>query len=154
MDCEITLIPYYPNSGVALGWYQDPDVCKQVDNLDRVYDLERLGRMYTYLSTHGDCYYIQYRGKLVGDVSLCDNAEISIVVSKAYQNLHIGRRCVAAMLCLAREKGMKEVKANIYAFNTQSQKMFASVGFQKVAEEWFVSPVDAGQSPLIQQGGT
>ena len=32
---------------------------------------------------------------------------------------------------------MKEVKANIYAFNTQSQKMFESVGFHKTAEEWY-----------------
>ena len=35
------------------------------------------------------------------------------------------------------EKGMKEVKANIYSFNTQSRKMFESVGFQQVSEEWY-----------------
>lgn len=138
VDKEITLIPYYRNSDVTLAWYQDKDVCKQVDNIDHVYDLDLLARMYTYLSTHGQCYYIQYHGKLVGDVSLRDNAEISIVVSKEYQNLHIGRRCIVAMLALAREKGLEKVTANIYSFNTQSQKMFESVGFQKVSEEWFV----------------
>lgn len=47
------------------------------------------------------------------------------------------------MLALAREKGMKEVKANIYAFNTQSQKMFEAVGFQKVSEEWYSYPLNA-----------
>ena len=31
---ELKLIPYYPNPDVALAWYQDPDVCKQVDNID------------------------------------------------------------------------------------------------------------------------
>ena len=35
------------------------------------------------------------------------------------------------------EKGMKEVKANIYSFNTQSRKMYESVGFQQVSEEWY-----------------
>ena len=88
VDQETTLIPYYPNPEVALAWYQDLDVCKQVDNIDHAYDLDLLNSMYTYLSTHGDCYYIQYRGALVGDVSLRDNAEISIVVCKEYQNLH------------------------------------------------------------------
>ena len=33
VDDEITLVPYYPNSAVTLAWYQDPDVCKQVDNM-------------------------------------------------------------------------------------------------------------------------
>ena len=126
----------------ALAWYQDLDVCKQVDNIDHVYDLDLLNRMYTYLSTHGDCYYIQYRGVLVGDVSLRNNAEISIVVCKEYQNLHIGRRCIVNMLVLAKEKSLKEVKANIYSFNTQSQKTFESVGFQKVSDEWYSYQID------------
>jgi RimJ/RimL family protein N-acetyltransferase len=99
--------------------------------------------MYTYLSTHGECYYIHYRGELVGDVSLRDNAEISIVVCKEYQNLHIGRRCVLAMLALAKEKGLKEVKANIYSFNTQSQKAFEAVGFHRVSDEWYSYQIDA-----------
>lgn len=142
VDQEITLIPYYSNSDVSLAWYQDPEVCRQVDNIDHVYDLDLLNRMYTYLSTHGDCYYIKYRGKLVGDVSLCDNSELSIVVSKAYQNRHIGRRCVIDMISLARSKGMKEVKANIYSFNTQSQKMFESVGFKQVTDEWFTFQIE------------
>ena len=137
VDHEIVLVPYYPNPEAALAWYQDLDVCKQVDNIDHVYDLDLLNRMYTFLSTHGDCYYIKYHGQLVGDVSLRNNAEISIVVSKEYQNLHIGRRCVLNMLALAKEKGMKEVKAEIYSFNTQSQRMFESVGFHKTAEEWY-----------------
>lgn len=89
---QIRLTPYYRKDAVSLPWYQDRDVCKQVDNRDEPYDLELLHRMYDYLSTRGDCYYIEYEGTLVGDVSLQDNAEIAIVVSKAFQNQHIGRR--------------------------------------------------------------
>ena len=137
VDSEITLIPYYRNDAVSLPWYQDPDVVKQVDNRDTPYDVELLHRMYDYLCANGDCYYIEYNGTLVGDVSLRNDGEIAIVICKAYQNRHIGRRCVQAMLQLAKEKEMSAVKANIYTFNTQSQKMFLSVGFTKTAPEWY-----------------
>lgn len=137
IDKELKLIPYYRNDEVSLPWYQDLDVCKQVDNRDEPYDLELLNCMYDYLSSNGDCYYIEYEGKLVGDVSLRDNGEIAIVVCKEYQNRHIGRRCVLDMLKLAKEKGMDKVKANIYSFNKQSQSMFQSVGFVKTEEEWY-----------------
>ncbi len=137
IDHEITLVPYYPDPETALPWYQDKDVCKQVDNIDFLYDMDRLNAMYDYLSTHGECFYIQYNGVLVGDCSLRDNEEISIVVSKDYQNRHIGRRCVLEMITLAREKGMKAVKANIYSFNHQSRKMFQGIGFIQTDDEWF-----------------
>lgn len=75
IDKEIKLIPYYRNNEVSLPWYQDLDVCKQVDNRDEPYDLELLHCMYDYLSSNGDCYYIEYEGKLVGDVSLRDNED-------------------------------------------------------------------------------
>ena len=137
IDHELRLIPYYRNDAVSLPWYQDPDVCKQVDDRDAPYDLELLHRMYDYLSTHGDCYYVEYQGTLVGDVSLSSQGEIAIVVCKEFQNRHIGRRCVLELLQLAREKGLARVRANIYAFNGQSQRMFRSAGFRKIDAEWY-----------------
>lgn len=73
IDGELTLVPYYPLYDITYEWYQDPDVCKQVDNIDTTYTLDRLIAMYTYLSTHGECYYIRYQDTLVGDVSLLDS---------------------------------------------------------------------------------
>ncbi|MBR6308674.1 MAG: GNAT family N-acetyltransferase [Lachnospiraceae bacterium] len=137
IDDEIKLVPYYRNDEVSLAWYQDLDVCKQVDNRDEPYDLELLHRMYDYLCAHGDCYYIEFGGVLVGDVSLRNSAEVAIVVCKEYQNRHIGRRCIADMIALAREKGMEKVKAEIYSFNTQSRAMFLAAGFKQVGEEWY-----------------
>lgn len=134
---DIVLVPYYPNYEVALEWYQDKDLCKQVDNIDFVYSLERLKSMYNYLSSGGDCYYIEYCGRLVGDITLKDGV-ISIVVCKEYQNRHIGRRCVENVIDLAREKGLAQVKAEIYSFNTQSQRMFESIGFEHSEEDWYV----------------
>ncbi len=137
IDEELALIPYYENYNVTLKWYQDLDVCKQVDNIDYPYTLERLKRMYTYLSTHGDCYYIEYQSQLVGDITLKDD-EISIVICKEYQNKHIGRRCVKNIIELAREKKLPQVRAQIYSFNQQSQKMFMSLGFELLKEDWYI----------------
>ena len=140
VDEEIKLIPYFPNSDETLEWYQDPELCKQVDNVDEVYTLEKLNRMYAFLSEHGHCYYISYHGKLVGDITLRDNAEICLVVCKEYQNRHIGRRCVQNMIELARDLCFAELKAQIYAFNKQSQTMFEAVGFQKLSkEDWTIA---------------
>ena len=98
VDDQITLIPYYRNDDISLLWYQDSEVCKQVDNTDQIYDVTKLHKMYDYLTSHGSCYYIQYEGVLVGDVTLKDNSELSIVISKEYQNLQIGRRCISEMI--------------------------------------------------------
>ena len=73
VDDQITLIPYYRNDDISLLWYQDSEICKQVDNTDQIYSLTKLHKMYDYLTSHGSCYYIQYKGVLVGDVTLQDN---------------------------------------------------------------------------------
>jgi RimJ/RimL family protein N-acetyltransferase len=41
------------------------------------------------------------------------------------------------MIELAKEKGMDKVTANIYSFNIQSQRMFQSIGFMQMDDEWF-----------------
>ena len=135
IDSEITLVPYYPNEAVTLLWYQDAELCRQVDNRPEPYTPERLRAMYAFLSSHGKCYYIEYRGELAGDVTLKDDGEIAIVVCREYQNRGIGRRCVREMVALGREAGMREVWANIYAFNARSQSVFQSVGFERIDEE-------------------
>ena len=40
---------------------------------ERVLTLELLHCMYDFLSTHGDCFYIEYKGVLVGEVSSADD---------------------------------------------------------------------------------
>ncbi|MBS5967239.1 MAG: GNAT family N-acetyltransferase [Finegoldia magna] len=134
---NIKLVPYFENYETTLKWYEDRDVCKKVDNIDFVYDIDRLQKMYNYLNTHGKLYYIEYINELVGDISLTDDNEITIVVCKEFQNKHIGRNCVKKILELAKEKGLKSVTAKIYAFNHQSKKMFEAVGFKQIDEELF-----------------
>ena len=138
VDEDIRLIPYYRNDEASLPWYQDPELCRQVDGTDRVYDAERLHRMYDFLCSRGECWYIEYRGVLVGDVSLRDDGETAIAICREYQNRHIGRKCVSEILKIAEEKGMAAVTATVYAFNEQSRRMFLSAGFERTGEEQYV----------------
>lgn len=94
--------------------------------------------MYNYLSTNGECYYVQFNKTLVGDVSLYNGNELAIVISKEYQNQHIGRKCIQEMIKQAKERGLKKLIANIYSFNQQSRKMFESIGFKQVDEELYM----------------
>lgn len=138
VDEEIMLVRYYPNYKTTLAWYQDLDLCRQVDNRDAVYDLELLKRMYNYLNKHGDLFYIKYKNRLCGDVCLQPSGEVNIVISKPFQNKHIGRRVMNEIIQLARETGIHELHAEIYAFNRQSQKMFQSIGFVKAGDEQYI----------------
>lgn len=138
VDDEITLVQYYPNYRTTLTWYQDLDLCKQVDNRDSAYDLDLLKRMYKYLDRHGDLFYVKYKNRLCGDVCLQPNGEVNIVIAKSFQNKHIGRRVMKEIIQLAKEKEITELHAEIYTFNTQSQKMFQSIGFTQADNERYV----------------
>lgn len=145
IDEEIQLVPYYTNYKTTLMWYQDLDLCKQVDNRETVYDLNLLKRMYKYLNQHGDLFYIKYKNRLCGDVCLQPNGEVNIVVAKSFQNKHIGRRVIKEIIELAKEKNIQELHAEIYSFNIQSQKMFQSIGFKKVDDEQYVLTILRGR---------
>ena len=75
-----------------------------------------LKRMYHYLDTHGELFYIEYRGVLCGDVSLRTTGELAIVICKEYQNKHIGRKVIEKMLELARERGLAGVASRAHLF--------------------------------------
>lgn len=141
VDEEIILVRYYPNYKTTLAWYQDLDLCRQVDNRDTTYDLDLLKRMYKYLNSHGDLFYIKYKNRLCGDVCLQESGEVNIVIAKPFQNKHIGRRVIREIIQLALEKNIPELQAEIYSFNTQSQKMFQSIGFTKAQGEKYTLTV-------------
>ena len=93
--------------------------------------------MYKYLDKHGDLFYIKYKNRLCGDVCLQSSGEVNIVIARPFQNLHIGRRVMHEIIQLAKEKQISQLRADIYSFNIQSQKMFQSIGFVKVAAEQY-----------------
>lgn len=69
------------------------------------------------------------------------SGEVNIVIAKPFQNKHIGRRVIKEIIQLAKEKHIFELHAEIYSFNTQSQKMFQHIGFNKVDDEQYVLTV-------------
>ena len=127
IDEEVQLVPYYPNYTTTLAWYQDLDVLKA---------------MYKYLNRKGDLFYIKFRNRLCGDVCLQPDGEVNIVVAKPFQNRHIGRRVIKEIILLAKEKGISELHAVIYSFNTQSRNMFEAVGFRQTDDETYVLVIE------------
>lgn len=111
---DLRLIPYYPNYETTLTWYQDLELCKQVDNIDHPYSLDLLKAMYQFLNAHGECFYIEYQGTLAGDVTLRnDNQEISIVICRDFQNRHIGRKVIGEFL----SAGFKQTDEEIFEYS-------------------------------------
>ena len=138
IDDEIVLIPYTPKYKITLPWYQDIELVKQCDNVNKPYTLQKLKRMYHVLKHSGWLYYIKYQGQIVGDFTLFKDGHIAIVISREFQNKHIGRRVIKYAIELAKIKNRKVLYADIYSFNKQSIKMFTSVGFIKVLKDSYV----------------
>lgn len=138
---NLELVKYYPNYNLTINWYSSPKLCKQVDGKEEAYSKERLKNMYKFLCKNGECYYIKYkdngRWRLVGDISLY-LGQIAIVIAQQWQNKHIGRECVKALLKRAKQVGYTEIKANIFSFNSQSKNMFQAVGFKQVSNEEYI----------------
>ena len=134
----LSLIPYYEAYDTTLKWYEDKDLVKNIDNRDGIYTLDLLKKMYDYLDNNGFLFYIHYDNKIIGDITLLDNGEIAIAISRPYQDKHIGRSCVKALIAKARTLGYSEVKMRIYPFNIQSQKMALACGFKRVDDERYV----------------
>jgi RimJ/RimL family protein N-acetyltransferase len=141
IDDEITLVPYKPNYKVTLPWYQDLQLVKQVSNSKEPFSLKRVKTMYSALKHEGWLYYIRYQNLLVGDVTLFKDGHISITICNEYQNKHIGRRVIQGIIKLAQKKEMKILYAEIYPFNTQSKKMFTSLGFSKILKDEYIYQV-------------
>lgn len=141
VDKNLSLVKYYPYYKRTLNWYQDLEVCKQVDNIDSIYDIDKLKKMYKYLSKNGECYYIKLfengRYYLIGDVTLYEG-EISIVINKSFQNRHFGRKVILKIIERAKEVGYEEIRIRIFDFNIQSKKMFLSIGFEKISSEEYI----------------
>ena len=71
---SLRLVPYYPAYETTLPWYQDAELCHQVDNQNRIYDLSILKNMYEYLNIHGDLFYIECEGTCA-EMCVCRPAE-------------------------------------------------------------------------------
>ena len=134
---DLYLVNYFPAYRRSLEWYQDEETVKMVDNVDDIYTIEDLKRMYTYLSKNGDLYYVVYDDKLVGDCAIFDYNFLAIVIDKNFRNMNIGKKVLSKLIDLGRKKELDYLQAEIYDFNQASLALFQGQGFKKIKKELY-----------------
>lgn len=140
IDKQVRLRRYDGQHDFAFEWHQDLELVWLVDGNKEPYTLDRLNRMYGYLATNGECYFIEIfedeQFIPIGDVTLfADDFAISIG-DKQYWNKGIGTKVLQRMVERAREVGLEEILVEeIYDWNTGSRKLFEKCGFEAVEKK-------------------
>lgn len=140
VDKAIRLRKYDGVHDFALAWYQDLELVWLVDGDRKPYDADLLSRMYNYLNTHGELYWIEaleddgYRP--IGDVTFWQEDMPIVIADPAYRGKGIGRRIISALIQRGRELGYDRLYVDeIYHHNTASRKCFESLGFRADQEK-------------------
>ena len=55
---SLRLRKYDGQAHLAFSWYQNPDVIRLIDGSREPYTLQRIKKMYDYLTQHGEVYFI------------------------------------------------------------------------------------------------
>ncbi|HEP1839355.1 TPA: GNAT family N-acetyltransferase [Streptococcus suis] len=137
IDKQVRLRRYDGQHDFAFEWHQDLELVWLVDGNKEPYTLDRLNRMYGYLATNGECYFIEIleNGQFlpIGDVTLLrDDFAISIG-DKRYWQKGVGSKVLQRMVDRARELGFVEILVEeIYDWNLGSRKLFEKCGFEVV----------------------
>ena len=118
----------------ALAWYQDPELVYLVDGKREVYTPEKLERMYRYLDSAGELYFIEAleAGKYrpIGDVTFWQEDMPIVIGDPAYRGRGVGRAVISALIRRGRELGYDRLYVGeIYAYNEGSRRCFERMGF-------------------------
>jgi RimJ/RimL family protein N-acetyltransferase len=125
----------------ALPWYQNPKVLFYSEGMtEGTYDLDVINRMYKFLGTIGELYFIEAledgSWKPIGDVTLSDKNMPIAIGDEAYWGKGIGKKVIGRLLDRAREIGIDRISIPaIYKYNDRSRNLFTSFGFIKIAED-------------------
>lgn len=141
IDSCLRLRKYTDDCSFALNWYQDEETLLLVDGVTTPYTPEKLLRMYHYLEHKGELYFIEVMSPDVidffpiGDVTFCQHDMPIVIGDTAFRHQGIGRKVIDALIHRAKQLGFPYLEvAEIYDYNTGSQKLFTSTGFQ-IAEK-------------------
>ena len=141
IDNSLRLRAYTDDCAFALEWYQDEETLWLVDGIKTPYDMEKLYRMYHYLQSRGEVYFIEAKTDdasdyvPVGDVSFWQHDIPIVIGKKSFRGSGIGTRVVKALIKRGRKLGFPYLEVDeIYDYNTGSQKLFKGLGFQAVKE--------------------
>jgi len=125
---------------VALPWYENPKVLYYSEGVtDKVYDMEKIKGMYTYLGRVGELYFIEVLEngdwKPIGDVTLSEENMPIAIGEEAYWGKGIGKKVIGSLIERARKIGLKKLQVpSIYLYNSRSESLFTSLGFIQINE--------------------
>lgn len=133
---DLQLRKYHEDCLFALEWYQDEETLYLVDGCNCPYDIKRLVKMYHYLETQGEVYFIEKKENHqfipIGDVSFWQT-DMPIVIAKKYRHQGIGKQVVATLIQRAKTLNYSYLEvAQIYHYNYGSRKLFEGMGFVNV----------------------
>ena len=118
----------------ALSWYQDPELVWLVDGKREPYTMEKLERMYRYLDSRGELYFVEVRKNgiwnPIGDVTFWQKDMPIVIGDPNYRGKGIGRRVILALIQRGKMLGYDRLEVGeIYDWNEGSRRCFESVGF-------------------------
>jgi RimJ/RimL family protein N-acetyltransferase len=122
----------------ALPWYQNPKVLLYSEGVtDKVYDMDTVNRMYKYLSSIGELYFIETFEdtiwKSIGDVTLSEKNMPIVIGDEEYWDRGIGKKVISKLIERAKSIGLSKIYIpEIYLYNNRSQNLFISMGFIEV----------------------
>ncbi|MFI3086325.1 GNAT family N-acetyltransferase [Streptococcus sp. 2022WUSS037] len=137
IDKQVRLRRYDGQHDFAFEWHQDLELVWLIDGNKKPYTLDRLDRMYDYLSKNGECYFIEIfedgQYQPIGDVTLFKDDFAIAIGDRRYWKKGIGTKVLHRMIERAREVGLEEIFVEeIYDWNTGSRKLFEKCGFEAV----------------------
>ena len=135
VEAGLRLRKYDGAHGFALPWYQDEELVWLVDGDRKPYDAAQLARMYTYLNSKGELYWIEVReGDAwlpVGDVTFWQEDMPIVIGAAEYRGRGIGGMVIATLVQRGRELGYDHLGvAEIYGWNAASRRCFERAGFR------------------------
>jgi RimJ/RimL family protein N-acetyltransferase len=122
----------------ALPWYQNPKVLLYSEGVtDKVYDMDIINRMYKYLSSIGELYFIEIFEdeiwKSIGDVTLSEKNMPIAIGDEEYWGRGIGKKVISKLIERAKSIELSKIYIpEIYLYNNRSQNLFTSMGFIEV----------------------
>ncbi|NYV27945.1 GNAT family N-acetyltransferase [Streptobacillus felis] len=136
IDDDLRLVKFHKDFSFALKLYQDLETVWLVDGEKEIYDEALLERMYSYLESIGELYFIYYKiegeYKPIGDVTFSKEYMPIVIGEKEFRGKGIRKKIISALINRAKDLGYDKIEVNeIYYFNNNSKKLFTSLGFKE-----------------------
>lgn len=145
IDGQIRLKAFDGNFAIAYAWYQDPIVYKNSEGRDEPVDLAYIEKMYHYLDSVGELYFIEIlvdgSYQAIGDITVKAVNPPIVIGDSNYRGKGIGKKVMQAMIARAKELNFEKIcDSEVYDYNLESIKLHESLGFKPTGKKdntWF-----------------